>query len=89
MMRLAVGRPTPLAVEPRTTIRRSVVHVPSPELHTTIARGFGFRAIASDGWKGPNRKTYADARKDARLHKLEAVLEAEHDAVSTTEGKAG
>ncbi len=58
--------------QPKTTVKPSRVHIPSTELHTTVVRGYGFRAASSDGWKGPNRKTYAEARADARAHRGEA-----------------
>jgi hypothetical protein len=56
---------------PKTRVRPVRIHVPDPDLHTTVVRGVGQRACCSCGWRGPKRNTYADARKDSRLHRLE------------------
>ena len=80
--------PVPAVKTPKTRVRPARVHLPSRELHTTIVRGYGFRASASDGWSGPVRKTYADARKDARIHRLQHSVCSPDDVTPPTEGKA-
>ncbi len=55
----------------KTSVHPVKIHLPSPELQTTILRGVGFRAGSSGGWKGPTRRTYREARKDAHEHKNE------------------
>lgn len=38
----------------------------SETLHTTVSTGFGYRAVFRDGERGPIRRTFALARRDAR-----------------------
>jgi len=61
---------------PKVTVRRCAFRFVSDELHTTVVRGYGFRAECSGcAWRG-EPGTYAEARKDRRLHRLA------HDTVS-------
>jgi hypothetical protein len=53
-------------VAAKGTPRPVRIYVPSRDLHTTVVRGVGFRASFKDGTHGPTRKTYAEARQDAR-----------------------
>jgi hypothetical protein len=71
MTRLFAAVDPPRPSRPKTEVRPVRVYIPDRELHTTVVRGRGFRAVASDGWKGPERKTYADAREDKRAHERE------------------
>lgn len=50
-------------------VQPSRVRYHSPELHTDVLRGFGFRARCQCGWAGPNRQDRADAVKDSREHR--------------------
>lgn len=72
----------------KSSVKPVRVYLPSADLHTTVARGVGFRAVASDGWKGPSRRTYADARKDAREHKTENAAPLVREDVTPAKGKA-
>lgn len=56
----------------KTEVRPVKVHVPDPDLGVTIRRGVGFRASDSLGWRGPTRKTYAEARRDKHEHEADA-----------------
>lgn len=35
-------------------------------LGVDVARVVGYRAVAKDGWKGPRRYTFSEAREDLR-----------------------
>jgi hypothetical protein len=60
--------------QPKENVEPVKAYVPSAELHTTIRRVVGYRACCNGEPVGPTRGTYADARKDLSLHKLEHAL---------------
>jgi len=69
MTRLFAASSPPQPKLPKMMVRPVRIHVPDRELHTNIVRGVGFRASASDGWHGPKRRTYREARDDANEHR--------------------
>ena len=75
-----------VASQPKSRVRPVRVYVPDSDLHTTVVRGVGFRASYSDGTKGKTRKTYREARQDAREHKHENAAQGEREAVTPTRG---
>jgi hypothetical protein len=50
-------------------VKRVTIHVPDDDLHTTRVRGIGFRVHWKDGTLGTKRRTYGEARADARQHR--------------------
>jgi hypothetical protein len=70
--------------QPKTRVRPIRVYTPSEDLHTTVCSGRGFRFVASDGTKGPRRGTYREARKDARLYRLENAAPVGREDVAPT-----
>jgi hypothetical protein len=56
---------------PKLRVRPIRVHLPPDEHGTVTVRGVGFRAVESGEWRGPVRRSYAEARKDLRLRRLE------------------
>jgi hypothetical protein len=56
---------------PAGSVKRVKVHLPAHDLMPDTIRGVASRASCSCGYRGPSRKTYAEARKDLRLHRLD------------------
>lgn len=52
----------------RAVARAVVKHTDDPYLRTTVRSVIGYIAEDGNKWKGPWRKTYDDARRDAREH---------------------
>ncbi len=45
------------------------IYLPDADLQTTRVRGVGFRVKLADGRYTPTRKTYREARQDAKDHR--------------------
>jgi hypothetical protein len=56
---------------PKLRVRRVTVHLPPDDSGTVTVRGVGFRAADNGDWRGPVRRSYAEARKDLRMRRLE------------------
>ena len=70
----------------KTTVRPVRIHVPDADPFCDTSRGVGFRAVSADGWKGPQRKTYAQARQDARERNAHEQAARTGEAVSPAKG---
>jgi hypothetical protein len=72
--------------QPKTSVHRVTIHLPSDDLATTIVRGTGYRARSADGWTGPKRRTFREARQDKRAHEAEQAAPVEREDVAPTGG---
>ncbi len=73
------------ARHPKSRVRPLKVYLPRDEHGTVTKRGVGFAAEFNGEIVGPSRRTYAEARKDLRLHRFENAAPSVREAVSPTE----
>ena len=73
----------------KALVRPVRISIPNEDDGVTTLRGVGFRFNCSCGVFGPRRKTYGDARKDLRMHRLDHAIRAEREDVSPAREREG